>query len=98
MIKLKVKYLKTFQEKSKGLIGLTKFTPVFFKTRFGIHTYGMKVPIDVLILDRQNKVIKIKKNLKPGRVFFWNPGYFNVVEMPVDYSKVKIGETIFIDS
>ena len=63
MLNLKVKRLETLKEKTLGLIGREKVTPVIFETRFGIHTFGLKVPIDVLILDNKNKVArKIIKN------------------------------------
>ena len=48
-----------------GLIGKDP-TPLFFKTRFGIHTFGVITPIDVLILDKNYKVVKIKALLPLG--------------------------------
>jgi uncharacterized membrane protein (UPF0127 family) len=94
MLKIKARYLKTFLEKTRGLTGLTEFSPVFFNTHLGIHTFGMKAPIDVFILDNDFKVVKIKRGLLPGRVYFWNPKYNNVLETPVGlikkFNKIKI--------
>jgi uncharacterized membrane protein (UPF0127 family) len=34
----------------------------------GIHTFGMKFPIDVLFLDRRKRVLKIRRNMVPRRL------------------------------
>lgn len=73
-------YLSNTQ-KIRGLIGRNKRTYVF-KTRFGIHTFFLKFPIDVIILDRNKKAVIIKVGLKPNRIFFWNIKYDTVVELP----------------
>lgn len=96
---LKVKVLKSLKEKSIGLIGVRDIYPVYFETRGGIHTFGMLAPLDVVILDNQNRVVKLKENLKPNRVFFWNPIYSRVVELPIGTivkEKIQIGEKILL--
>ena len=85
-------------KKALGLIG-SKIKPVFFQTRFGIHTFFVKYPIDALILDQNFKVVRFKTNLKPNRIFIWNPRFYNVVELPEGYitkNKIKIGSKIQI--
>lgn len=77
-----VKRMNTLFEKSKGLIGEKKPTALFLKTRFGIHTFGVQFPIDILILDTTYQVIKLKQSLQPNSFFFWNPRYCFVVELP----------------
>lgn len=99
MISLRVKYLKSLKETSLGLIGAKKAKPVMFLTRFGIHTFGLNFPIDVLILDANNTVVKITNNLKPNRIFVWNPKYNKVIELPsgeVEKLKIKMGNKIKI--
>jgi uncharacterized membrane protein (UPF0127 family) len=34
----------------------------------GIHTFGMKFPIDVLFLSRKRKVLKVRANMVRGRI------------------------------
>ena|SRR5258708_4986290 len=34
----------------------------------GVHTFGMKFPIDVLFLTRQKKVLKVRANMVRGRI------------------------------
>lgn len=85
MRKINVLHFRTFEEKTQGLLGYQKAIPVFFTTRFGIHTFGLRFSIDVLILDRQNRIVRLRKNLPPNSVFFWPPIYNQVVELPAGY-------------
>lgn len=82
MVTLKVKILRTLIEKSVGLIGVKCAYPIFFTTRWGIHTFGVRSPIDVLILDKGNHVVLIRHRLPPNRILFWNPIYNRVIELP----------------
>ena len=82
MMTLQVKFLRTDWEKSKGLIGAKTIYPVAFTTRWGIHTFGVLSPIDVLILDTDNTIVKCRENLTPNKFFFWNPKYEIIVELP----------------
>lgn len=82
MIDLKVKEAKTLKEKAIGLLGTSKPFALFFQTHFGIHTFGMKYPIDVLILDRDDHVKAAKTHLPPNQLYFWNPLFSKVIELP----------------
>ncbi len=87
MLNLKLRRLVTLKERAVGLIGQKEITPVIFETRFGIHTFGLKSPIDVLILDSQKRVVVLKESLLPNRIFLWNPRYKIVLELPVETIK-----------
>jgi len=91
MLNLRVKKLKSSAEKNVGLIGSKQVYPVFFQTRWGIHTFGLKFAIDVLILDSRFQVVKKVTDLPPNRIFFWPVVYQNVVELPAgDIRRLKI--------
>ncbi len=97
MLTLKVKRLETLKERAVGLLGKKEIIPVIFETRFGIHTFGMRVAIDVLILDNQKKVVVFKESLKPNRIFLWNPRYKIVIELPkgtIKKSNIKKGSRL----
>ncbi len=88
-----------FWQRTVGLIGKEGRT-LTFHTRFGIHTFGMKSPMDVLILDDKMKVVSLKKNFKPNRIFLWNPRYKIVVETKngaIDKSKTGLGDMLKIE-
>jgi len=98
-MKLTVREAGNLREKVQGLIGKEKPYSLMLKTHFGIHTFGLKFPIDVLILNDKNKVASIKKNLKPNRIFFWNPKFETVIELPegtINKKKIKINMPIDI--
>ena len=89
MVRLTVKTLRSLAQKSKGLIGAKEIYPVFFTTRWGIHTLGVLQPIDVLVLDTDDRVVAMSNKLPPNRIFFWNPKYFRVVELPAGWIEKK---------
>lgn len=97
---VKAKNLKSWREKSEGLLKHDHPENIFFKSRWGVHTFFMKFPIDIVILDNKNHVVKLKKSLKPNRIIVWNPKYFNVLELPegfIQKNKLKIGLHIKLD-
>lgn len=73
---------RTFSEKVKGLLGEWEPKAMVFKTRWGIHTIGMRFPIDIAVCDHEGCVVAAHENLSPGCIFFWNPRYSTVVELP----------------
>jgi uncharacterized protein len=99
MIKLSVIKTNNLKEKTIGLIGKNKPQTLMIETRFGIHTFGLKFPIDVLVLNNRNIVASFKENLKPNRIFLWNPIYSKIIELPAgmisEYS-IKINMPIDI--
>lgn len=93
------KILRGVKEKSIGLLNAKKAYPVYFETRWGIHTFGMKFPIDVVILDANNSVVRMKKNLQPNTIYFWLPTYKKVLELPTGWltqHNVTLGNTISV--
>ena len=82
-----------------GLLNPKNPCSLLFETRFGIHTFFLKQNIDILVLNNNLKVVKIKKSLKPNRLFFWNPSYNLVLELPfgvIKKSGTKIGDQLVI--
>jgi uncharacterized membrane protein (UPF0127 family) len=93
------KILTGLIDKTIGVAFKEKIEPVYFKTRWGIHTFFVKHPIDVFVMDDNFVVRKMIRGLKPWRVFFWNPRYKNVLELPQylkKYKKYKIGDKIML--
>lgn len=97
---MKVREADTFLKKLKGLIGSQKLYPLLIRTRWGIHTFGMRCPIDVIVVDKENTIVKIKQNLKPNKIFLWNPRYTTVIELPegtIRKQKLSLREKIKIE-
>lgn len=90
---------KTLKDNAIGLISKNSKQGIFIKTRFGIHTFGMKREIDVLVLSSNHQIVKIKSKLGVNRIFTWNPKYKLVLELPkglVEENDLKVGDKLTI--
>jgi hypothetical protein len=69
----------------RGLLGKKQLNPgegIILRPCTSIHTFLMRFPIDILFVDKNNKIIKPISNLKPFRL---TPIYFNAafaIELP----------------
>ena len=55
----------------KGLLGRKCLSPgegLWIVPCEAVHTFGMKFPIDLVFLDRKNRVVKTRSNMRPGRL------------------------------
>ena len=83
--------------KTLGLIGKHSITPIYFTTRWGIHTFGVRHPITIFVCSKQNQqfhVQKIKSPLNPNQIYLYNPQYNHIFELPYQEYPVKIGNII----
>lgn len=91
------KFAQNFLDKAFGLLLQSNPRVLFFETRLGIHTFFMRDKIDVVILDNHNRVVDLKINLAPNRIFVWDPKFSLVLELPsgtIIKSKTEIGDII----
>lgn len=92
-----LKKATSFIDRGLGLLKPSNPRSLLFKTRFGIHTLGLKETIDVIVLDKHKRIVKLKTGLKPMRFFFWHPKYFWVMEVPhgiIAKSETEIGDSL----
>lgn len=86
-----------YVSKSIGLLDRRIKKPIFFMTRFGIHTFLLKHDIQVLILDEKCVVIK-NVVIEPNKLFFWNPCHHRIVEIALikgkEPLKISVGEKL----
>ena len=78
---------RSFWARGRGLMGRASLPDSYALIIFpesSIHTFFMRVPIDVLFVDRSDKVIGLREAMPPGRPFAgvapWRGRY--VIEMP----------------
>ncbi|KKR78312.1 MAG: hypothetical protein UU23_C0001G0076 [Candidatus Curtissbacteria bacterium GW2011_GWA1_40_9] len=93
-----LKEAKSLPDKLLGLHKKTNPRSLLFKTRFGIHTFFLAKSIDVLVLNKKNKV-SIAKTIQPNRIFIYNPCYSIVIELPagtIRKSKIQKGDKLII--
>jgi uncharacterized membrane protein (UPF0127 family) len=89
------------------LVGLLGQRPAWAQARRGlwiipsrgVHTLGMRFPIDVIFLDRKNSVVHIEENLRPWRVSRVIGNARSVIELPahtIGESHTEIGDQIAV--
>ena len=82
--------------KIKGLLGKTEAEAVVFETRFGIHTFLLRFPIDLIVLDNKG-VVRLAKTVAPNSIVFWDVRFKTVIELPfktLRKTHTEIGDTI----
>ncbi len=85
---------KTFAEKLKHILRNAIRPVVDFPLLWcGVHTCGMKFPIDAIVLGERNVVKKVKRDMQSGRFFFWNPKYKKILELPAG-SNIETGDVL----
>lgn len=88
-----------WKDKTIGLIGTDTARALILYTHFGVHTLGMKYPIDVLVLNKHQKVVALKEKLNPNCIFLWNPLFSTVIELPlgaIKSSQTQIGDQLLL--
>jgi uncharacterized membrane protein (UPF0127 family) len=81
----RVEVADTSLTRMKGLLGrhgLDAGAGLWIRPSSGVHTIGMKFPIDVVGLDSKRRVIKLWENLVPYRLTSVSGKLRSVVELP----------------
>lgn len=94
-----LKLATSLSDKTFGLLKEKNPRSLLFKTRFGVHTFGLRSPIDIIILNSQLKVVKLGRGILPNRLFFWNPLFDQVIELPqnsIEKSQTEVGDYLKI--
>lgn len=89
---MKIIEAKTFYKKFKGLMFIKKFNYILKIKCNGIHTFFMKVNIDVYLTDKNNKILYIYHNLKPNKIILPKKNVYYTYETPINYLNKKVGD------
>lgn len=98
---MKIVIAKNFKDKLFGLIGKKNIDyGLLIKNCKSIHTFFMRESIDVLLLDNNNKVLKINRNIKPNKILIYkNKKRTNILELPNNSSlNLKVNDIIDFDN
>jgi len=82
-----------------GKHGLDAGEGLWIKPSSGVHTVGMRFPIDVIGLDKDHKVIKLWQRLVPYRITSVSTKLRSVIELPpgrIAECGVELGDSILI--
>jgi len=98
----RVEVAETSLTRMVGLLGRTGINAgggLWIKPSSGVHTIGMKFPIDVIGLDKNRRVIKLWQNLVPYRLTSVSGKLRSVVELSagrIAECNVQLGDTLEI--
>ncbi len=96
-----IKIANNFKDKLIGLMGQTNIDYGLLITNCkSIHTYFMKESIDVLLLDKDNRILMINRNIKPNKILiFKSKKRTNILELPNNSSlKLNVNDIIDLDN
>jgi len=63
---------------------------LFFSKCKSVHTFFMRFNLDVVYLDRENKIIKVVRSLKSFRIAFPVKDATSILEIPSDVPDAKM--------
>lgn len=78
----RVKVMRYFPQRLMGMLklrGCNRQTAYWFPCCRSIHTWGMSFAIDVVALDREQKIVGVYRNIQPGQ-FLRCPEAYSIVE------------------
>lgn len=95
---------RSFLARGRGLMGraaLPAGYALIIYPEWSIHTFFMRVPIDVLFVDASNTVVGLRRAMPPSRPFAgvapWRGRY--VIEMPagvIDATSTALGDQLVV--
>ena len=80
---LKVRTAHSFLKRLLGLMGKRKIDGLLLYPCSQVHTYFMRMPIDVVYLDKTGKVLLCLEALYPNKTGRYVKGSFYVLELPM---------------
>lgn len=93
-----VDFAKSMFSRMKGLMGKKEIKKgLYFQPCNNIHTFFMKVPIDVLYLDKEGKIIYMDNPIVPWKIGKIVPKGSAIIELPegtINKYNIKIGQKV----
>ena len=97
---MKIIIAKSFKDKLLGLMNKKNIDyGLLIENCKSIHTFFMKESIDVILLDKNNRILMINRNIKPNKIIiFKNKKRTNILELPNNSSiNLKVNDIIDIN-
>ena len=88
----------TFSKRLFGLMGKKNITKgIYFPKTRSIHTFFMKENIDVIMIDKNNKVIYYQKNVPKNKIIIKKKAY-HTIELPNNsLNNININDELIIN-
>lgn len=97
-----VEVASTLVQRIVGLLGKSEFTKgkaLWIHRCASIHTFFMRFPIDVVFVDKDLKVCKVVKNIKPFRManaYFRGHSVFEFTSPHPVLNELQTGDTLYV--
>ena len=96
---LSVRKTENAMERTRGLLGseqLDEFEGLWIKPCNSIHSFGMGYPLDVIYLDRHDRVRSVRRHLKPMRLSMdlWAKSVLELNSGVIDRLQVQKGDQL----
>lgn len=74
----------SFSLRARGMIGRTfdAFDAMIFPRCQAVHTFFMSIPLDIIFLSKENRVLAVHHAVKPWKACLSCAGAFQTVELP----------------
>ena len=96
--KIKILECKSFFSRLKGFMFKKNIDyALLFNKCNSIHTFFMKSNIDVIMCDKNNKIIYYCNNLNKNKIILPKKNVYKTIELPVNYFDIKIDTKVRID-
>ena len=97
----RVERAATTVDRMRGLLGRSSLGPgaaLLIERCGAVHTVGMRFALDLVFLDRGWRVVRVMRNVRPGRLMVWGGWRASrVVEFEsgcLDVGSVQVGKTM----
>ena len=95
----RVRVADTFGSRLRGVkrIELSPGEGLFLTPCRGVHTFGIRSPLDIVLVDRFGVVVALSENLAPRRVSAWRRDAEGVLELPgwtIRASGTRVGDRL----
>jgi uncharacterized protein len=97
----RIELATTFWSRFVGLQFRQSLTPdqgLFLEPCSSLHSCFMRFPIDVIMLDCENRVLKVRRRLPPWRAMICVAGTVAIIETAVNALELSPGEQLSFES
>jgi uncharacterized membrane protein (UPF0127 family) len=90
----------SFTTRLVGLLGRRELPPgggLLIRPSSGVHTFAMRFPIDVVTLDRRQRILSLHPNLRPWRISRLDLRIRSVLELPsgtIAQTGLRVGDQL----
>ena len=93
-----IKDCNTFFSRLIGFMFKKNIThALLFNNCNSIHTFFMKKNIDVIMCDKNNKILYFYHNLSKNKIIWPKKNVYKTIELPVNFFDFEINTTVRID-